>query len=427
MGAFTKVTTKEVRKQNDGRTCYKDLEAQFSMRSHGVVLKLYIENFKRMNDLFGMEYCDELLEAILDYLEQKTGNVVYRYVGVEFIVIMKNRTIADAAWMVEQLMERFNQSWTIRGADCFCTVQMALCAYPGYATSVNEILKYLDMAVAHGAEIGSNQTVVYDKELHMRFIRRQKIAKYLSTAILKNEVEVCYRPIYNREMRGFTRAEFQMRIFVPELGMVDSAEYLPIAEDTGQIRQVEYYALDRAAAAVAGLLREQREFESIALPVSSMLFQQGDLLKEVLRVIEDYRIPAKKLAIEIDEYTAVSYYANLTTLLEGLSWRGIELILSNFGSGSTGLSRIFDLPVDTMKFNRSFVGELENSARYAPVFGGLVQIAKKMKKKVIAEGVETQRQKDFLDKFGCTMQMGSYYSPIIPEKELAAVIGRIPR
>ncbi len=103
------------------------------------------------------------------------------------------------------------------------------------------------------------------------------------------------------------------------------------------------------------------------------------------------------------------------------------MILSNFGSGSTGLSRIFDLPVDTMKFNRSFVGELENSARYAPVFGGLVQIAKKMKKKVIAEGVETQRQKDFLDKFGCTMQMGSYYSPIIPEKELAAVIGRIPR
>ena len=353
--------------------------------------------------------------------------MVYRYVGVEFIVIMKNRTIADAAWMVEQLMERFNQSWTIRGADCFCTVQMALCAYPGYATSVNEILKYLDMAVAHGAEIGSNQTVVYDKELHTQFIRRQKIAKYLSTAILKNEVEVCYRPIYNREIRGFTRAEFQMRIFVPELGMVDSAEYLPIAEDTGQIRQVEYYALDRAAAAVAGLLREQREFESIALPVSSMLFQQGDLLKEVLRVIEDYKIPAKKLAIEIDEYTAVSYYANLTTLLEGLSWRGIELILSNFGSGSTGLSRIFDLPVDTMKFNRSFVGELENSARYAPVFGGLVQIAKKMKKKVIAEGVETQRQKDFLDKFGCTMQMGSYYSPIIPEKELAAVIGRIPR
>jgi len=278
------------------------------------------------------------------------------------------------------------------------------------------------MAVAHGTERGSNQTVVYDQELHNQFMRRQTIAKYLSTAIAKNEVEVCYRPIYNREKRGFSRAEFQMRIFVPDLGMVDSMEYLPIAEDTGQVRQVEYYALNRASAAVAGLLKQNREFESIALPVSPMLFQQGDFLEEVLRVIDDYEIPAKRLAIEIDEYTAVSYYANLITLLEGLSWRGIEIILSNFGSGSTGLNQIFNLPVDTLKFHRSFVAELENRTRLAPVMGGLVQIAKKMNKRVIAEGVETQRQKDFLDKFGCSMQMGSYYSPVISEKELASVL-----
>ena len=88
------------KKDNDSKACYSHLEAQFLMKSHGVVLKLYIENFKRMNDLFGMEYCDELLEEILKYLEQKTGCVVYRYVGVEFIIIMKNRTIADASWLV---------------------------------------------------------------------------------------------------------------------------------------------------------------------------------------------------------------------------------------------------------------------------------------------------------------------------------------
>ncbi len=410
------------KKDNDSKACYSHLEAQFLMKSHGVVLKLYIENFKRMNDLFGMEYCDELLEEILKYLEQKTGCVVYRYVGVEFIIIMKNRTIADASWLVEQLTERFNESWTIKGTDCLCSVQIALCAYPGYASNVGEILKYLDMAVSHGAERGSNQAIVYDNDLHQQFVRRQIIAKYLNTAIAKGETEVSYRPIYDREKKGFSRAEFQMRIFVPELGMIDSSEYLSIAEDTGQIRQVEYYALDRAAAAVAGLLQKKRSFDSIALPISSMLLLQGDFLQEVSRVMEMYELPPKKLAIEIDEYAAVTSYARLTVLLQGLSWMGVELILNNFGSGSTGLSRIFDLPVDTLKFNRTFVGELENSAKFAPVIGGLVQIAKKMKKKVIAEGVETQRQRDFLDKFGCTMQMGSYYSPVIPEKELLSVL-----
>lgn len=278
------------------------------------------------------------------------------------------------------------------------------------------------MAVSHGAEKGSNQAIIYDQELHDRFVRRQAIAKYLNTAISKGETEVSYRPIYDREKKGFSRAELQMRIFVPDLGMVDASEYLPVAEDTGQIRQVEYYALDRAAAAVAGLLKKKRSFESIALPISSMLLLQGDFLQEVSKVIETYQIPQKKLAIEIDEYVAVTSYARLTVLLQGLSWMGVELILNNFGSGSTGLSRIFDLPVDVLKFNRSFVGELENSAKFAPVIGGLVQIAKKMKRKVIAEGVDTHRQREFLDKFGCTMQMGSYYSPVIPEKELLSVL-----
>lgn len=420
--ASQELSKQQSRKENDNKACYSHLEAQFLMKNHGVVLKLYIENFKRMNDLFGLEYCDELLEVILKYLEQKTGCMVYRYVGVEFIVIMKNRTIADASWLVEQLTERFNESWTIKGTDCLCSVQIALCAYPGYASNVSELLKCLDMAVSHGTEKGSNQTIIYDQEVHDRFVRRQMIAKYLNTAITKGETEVSYRPIYDREKKGFSRAEFQMRIFVPDLGMVDASEYLPVAEDTGQIRQVEYYALDRAAAAVSGLLKKKRHFESIALPISSMLLLQGDFLQEVSRVIETYEIPKKKLAIEIDEYAAVTSYAKLTVLLQGLSWMGTELILNNFGSGSTGLDRIFDLPVDVLKFNRTFVGELENSTKFAPVIGGLVQIALKMKKKVIAEGVETQRQREFLDKFGCTMQMGSYYSPVIPEKELLSVL-----
>ena len=410
-------------RRNEGRLCFSRLEAQFLMQNHGVVMKLYIENFKQMNNLFGFEYCDTLLEEIMRYLEKKTGCTVYRYVGVESIIIMRDRTMKEAIRTAEELLERFNRNWMIGDTDCVCSAQIALCAYPGYASNAAEMLKCLDMAASQAAELGGNQYVVYDQALHAQFTRQQAIARYLSTAIAKDEVEISYRPTYDRKLKRFTRASFIMRIFIENVGMVSHGEYLPIAEDTGQIRQVEYYALDKAAALVARLLEAGVGFDSISIPLSSMLFLQRDLIQEMGRVIDKYHIPPKKLAIEIDEYAAANAYANISSILQHLSWLGVELILSNFGSGGTGLMKIFDLPVDAVKFSRLFIWQLENNPKSAPVNAGLVQIAKKMDKQVIAEGVETQRQKECLDRFGCDLQQGPFYTPVMPESELIELLG----
>ena len=111
--------------RSDSNSCYGQMDAQLLLKNHGVVLKLYIENFKRMNDLFGFEYCDELLEMIKDYLEQRTGCLVFRYVGVEFIIIMKNRSVREASQMAECIIERFGENWAIGNTDCLCSVQIA--------------------------------------------------------------------------------------------------------------------------------------------------------------------------------------------------------------------------------------------------------------------------------------------------------------
>ncbi len=410
------------KKASDSSVCMNRLEAQFLMGYEGVVLKLYIENFKRMNDLFGHDRCETLLDEILNYLEQKSGCAVYRYVGVEFIVIMKNRSMGEASRLADQLIERFNESWTIGELDCFCSVQIGLCSYPGYATNATDMMKCLDLAVNRAAELGSNQYIAYDMDLHKQFLRRQAIARYLGTALANNEVEVRYRPTYNTETGLFTRAEFYMRIFIQDLGMVGSVEFLPVAEDTGQIRQVEYYALDKAAAMVADLLKAGKEFESIAIPISPALLMQGDFVQQVSQVIDKYKLPKGKLAIEVDEYMVGADYANIAGRLQALSWLGVELILNNFGSGSSGLMKIFELPVDTLKFNRMFVWEIENTSKCEPVVEGLVRIALRMNKKLIAEGVETQKQKAFLDRCGCVMQQGFYYAPTMPEKQLPSLI-----
>ncbi len=414
----------EYREKAENKSCQGHMDAQLLLKTRGVVLKLYLENFKRMNDLFGFEYCDELLGQIKEYLEQKTGCRVFRYVGVEFILILKNCSVREASQVAENIIERFNENWVVGNTDCLCSVQIALCAYPGYAPNATEMLKCLDMAASQAAEMGSNQYAVYDKALHGQFLRKQAIARYLSTAIANEEVEICYRPTYNRELKKFTRAEFLMRVFIKDVGMVSSAEFLPVAEDTGQVRLVEYYALDKAAAFVEKLVKKQVEFESVIIPISSVLFLQGDFLQEVSRVMEKYKIPPKKLAIQVDEFVTDASHTNITVLLQNLSWMGIELILDNFGSGSTGLGQVFELPVDTLKFGRMFIWQLENNPKTAPVNAGLVQIAKMMKKNVMADGVETKKQKDFLDKFGCYLQQGPYYTPVMAEEEAAALLAK---
>ncbi len=410
-------------RDSDSRICYRRLEALYSTQGQGVVLKFYIENFKRMNELFGFSYCEELLEHIVAYLEEISGCTVYRYVGVEFIMILKGYTQGKAIRLAESILERCQHGWKIRDTDCICSVQVGMCSYPGYAADAQELLKCLDLAVSKAREQGSGQYAIYDAKLHNKYQRNMAIARYLGTALAKNEIEVRYRPTYHTASGRFTRAEFCMRIFVQGIGMVSSAEFIPIAEDTGQIRAVDYYALDKAAAKIADLMDEGKDFESIALAISPVILQQEDFIDNVSRVIRSYHIPAGKLAIEIDEYALSTSSLDLMVLMQELSAMGVELILDHFGSGYSGLTQALELPVDTLKFDRMFIWQLDTNPQSEPVIEGLSQIAIRMGKKLIAEGVETETQVAALNRFGCELQQGFYYAPTVPELALNSVMG----
>ena len=387
-------------------------------------MKFYIENFKRMNELFGFSYCEELLKAILEYLREETGCTVYRYVGVEFIAILRSRTQGQAVRLAEEILDRFSQSWKIDGTDCMCSCQIGLCSYPGYASSADEILKCLDLAVSKAAETGMNQYAIYDSKLHAAHLRKQAIAKYISTALENHELEIRFRPTYNTQENRFVRAEYYMRMFVKDIGMVGSAEFVPIAEDTGQISSVEYYALERVAQEIAELEKKGIEYESIAVPVSPVLIIQENFVDTVQSMIEKYQIPSGKLAVEIDEYALTTTPVIIEIVMQQLKDLGVELILNNFGSGYSGISKILELPVDTLKFERMFMWQLETNPKSEPIVECLIKAADKLGKRLIAEGVETQRQLDILAKFGCAYQQGYYYSPTIPQELLVNVLGK---
>ncbi|WP_027641581.1 bifunctional diguanylate cyclase/phosphodiesterase [Enterocloster clostridioformis] len=410
---------------SEGRAaCMNRLESVLGTpSSKGVVLKLYLENFKSLNKTFGYDYCEDLLSQIKSYLMEVAEGNIYRYIGVEFIIILEQLSEGQACDLADEILERFGNVWKIRGVDCLCSAQIGLCSYPGHATNTDELLKRLDLAVSASSDCGPNQMAVYDSSMHTQFVRRQAVAMYLQTALEKNELEVRYRPTYNLKEGRFTRADSYMRIFIQGIGLVGAAEFMSIAEDSGQIRAIGYYALDHAGKCISQLMNTGRVFDSICIPVSPVLLVQEDFLEQVTKVLETYRIPKGKLALEVDDSALSNVYLNVNITMQELSDMGVELVLNNFGSGCAPVSSILDLPINTVKLERMFVWQLETNPKSASIAGGLIQIARELGIHIIAEGVETENQLNALNSYQCEYQQGFYYAPTMEQDVLIKVMG----
>lgn len=401
--------------------CYEYLDMLMSnpdRHSSGTALKIYIENFKRLNEIFGYDYCEQLLSQILEYLRRATGQKVHHFIGMEYIIVLERTTNGQAQNICQEILERFGRVWTVGEIDCLCSVQIGICSYPTYVDTADLLLKCLDMAVTKAAEYGPNQMAVYNSALHEQASRRHIIAMYLNEALDRQEIEVRYRPTYSIEKKKFVRAELYLRIFVKGLGFIGAPEFTPIAEDSGQICTLEYYALDHLGACIAELLEKGIEFESIGTRVSPLMLLQEDFLNKIKTLISRYQIPAGKLALEFSENAYITSQLSMSTALQSLSEMGVEIILNDFGSGYSSIASLLELPVNTVKFERMFIWQLESNPKSRIMIDGLIQMARNLGLKMIAEGVETQHQLKVLNRADCLYQQGFYYSPTVEKPAL---------
>lgn len=386
--------------------------------SSGTALKIYIENFKRLNDIFGYDYCEELLSQILDYLKRATGKRVHHFIGMEYIIILERTTSSQAQAVCQEILDRFEHVWTVGDIDCICSVQIGICSFPTYASTSDQLLKCLDMAISKASEYGSNQMAVYNNILHQQASRRRTIALYLNEALDRQEIEVRYRPTYSIEKKKFVRAELYLRIFVKGLGFIGAPEFTPIAEDSGQIRTLEYFALEHLGACIATMLEKNIEFESVSTRISSLMLLQEDFLSKIELILHRYKIPAGKLALEFSGNTYTTTQVRMAEVLQSLSEIGVEIILNDFGSGLSSITSLLECPVNTVKLERMFIWQLEHNPQARIMADSLVRMAGNLGLKVIAEGVETQHQLKILNRADCPYQQGFYYSPTLEKQQL---------
>ena len=211
---------------NDRKACMQEVERLLMNGKKGTIVKIYLENFKYFNETFGYENGEQMLLDVADYLAEVSGRTVYRYVGVEFVLILEDMMQGKSEDLCEEILNRFSHMWKIGDTECLAQAQIGMTAFPGLATSPEELNLFLDRAVSEAVSQGPGQLAIYDSTLNERYIRNRMIALALKDAIADRRVNVRYRPTYSRGDGCFTRAEFYMRIFVEGIGNVGYEEFL---------------------------------------------------------------------------------------------------------------------------------------------------------------------------------------------------------
>lgn len=416
-------------RQEDGRSaslpvdrraaCINDIQNRISNpKSRGTAIKIYLQNFKTLNDIFGYQFGEDFLRTIKEYLSDLSDEVVHRYTGVEFILLLESCPVNRALDLVDQILERFEHAWRINNTDCLCDVQIGIATWPGYAHKAEELLHMLDDAIEDASQMGPNTYTIYDDILHAKVCRAHTIANTLQNAIDGDQIEILFRPVWCTATNRFTRANCCMRLFIQNLGMVTDREFIEAAEDSGQAVNLEYYILNKVCEMIRKLIDANCEFENIAISLSPVMFFQSDFCTHLENLLNRHHIPASKLAIEINESQTATAYLSINMLLQELQDLGVELILNDFGTGFSSINSILDLPLNAVKLERMFLYQLETNPQSAIVMETLVHMVKSLGLRVIAEGVESERQLAKLDEWGCAYRQGLYYSATVEMEKL---------
>ncbi|MDO5601145.1 MAG: GGDEF domain-containing phosphodiesterase [Oscillospiraceae bacterium] len=390
-----------------------------SSRKKASVFKLHLENFKLFNDTFGYHYGDMLIENIGAFLDGLSAEV-FHYTGVDFIFFLENCSYTRALEIADEITSRFDSTWHINDMDCMCTINLGLLCPPLAEWPVDSVLACLESAVSEAAVKGQNQYALYNEKLQQKQYFESTIARCLKNSLAGDgaDIEVRFRPTMCMEKGRYTRAECYLRLFTEDFGMLSAEQFMPVAEDAGLICAVDNLVIRRACELLQKLVEQKRDFETIAVPVSPVLFLQENFDQNLKNILDSYGVPTEKLALEVTESTLINSFTSINIMMQNLADLGIELILTDFGTGYSGINNILNLPVSALKLDRMFIWELETNPRSGVLIEGLVSIANKLGIKIIAEGVETENQKTKLEQFGCPYQQGFYYSATIEAEDL---------
>jgi len=398
----------------------------------GALLFIDLDHFKTLNDTLGHDKGDLLLQQVAQRLAAsvRDGDTVARVGGDEFVVVLGSLhdTWQEAASQTEAVGEKIlavlGKLYQLDEIDYRSTASIGATVFSGYQTPIDELLKQADLAMYKSKELGRNALCFFGPAMQTVVVERAELEAGLRKAIESNQFLLHYQAqvIDGDRVLG---AEALVRWQHPQRGLVSPADFIHLAEETGLILALGNWVLENACAQLAlWAIRPDMAHLTIAVNVSAQQFREPDFVDKVLTVISRTGANPNRLKLELTESVLVDNVQDIIEKMVALKARGVVFSLDDFGIGYSSLSYLKRLPLDQLKIDQSFVRDVLVDPNDAAIARTIVALAKSLGLGVIAEGVETEAQRDFLASAGCHAYQGFYFCRPLPIEDFEEFAGR---
>lgn len=394
------------------------------------VLFLDLDRFKNVNDSLGHPIGDTLLQLTAKRITSlvRAEDTVARLGGDEFVIIMEQiHEAQDAASLAQKLIAGFQQPFTVENHELHLSISLGICIYPTDGEDCDTLIKHADAAMYQAKKEGRNDYQFYTKKLTAIVFERLMLESALRHALERNELVLHYQPQYSLTTNTLIGAEALIRWEHPDLGLIAPDKFIPVAEESGLIEAIGEWVLNTASEQ-AQKWRTSDNFEGrIAVNVSGRQFYRSEFVEVVRSALANTKLSPQHLDLEITESILIQEAGKAATVLKNLKALGVRISIDDFGTGYSSLSYLKNFSVDTLKIDRSFIRDLPDDPNDEAITRATIALAHNLQLEVIAEGVETERQRAFLQSLSCDVAQGFLYARALPAEEFTELLRRRSR
>ena len=391
---------------------------------HVAVLFLDLDGFKHINDSLGHPVGDKLLQSIATRLVDcvRASDTVSRQGGDEFVVLLSEVELSeDAAITARRMLHAVSRPHSIDQHDLHVTTSIGVSVYPEDGLDAETLIKNADTAMYQAKESGRQSFQFFKPAMNARAVERQSIEEGLRRALQRQEFVLYYQPKVDLTTGAISGAEALIRWIHPTRGLIPPMDFIPIAEDCGLILSIGAWALREACTQSRAWTKAGLPDVTMAVNVSAIEFRDKNFLNHLFEVINETGLDPRLLELELTESVLMKHAASTAVILQSLREAGIKLAVDDFGTGYSSLSYLRKFPVDAVKIDQSFIRQI-SADDDTTIVKAVIGMARGLKLRVIAEGVETPEELAFLRAYRCDEAQGYYFSRPVPARQFATML-----
>jgi diguanylate cyclase (GGDEF)-like protein/PAS domain S-box-containing protein len=383
-------------------------------RNPVALLFIDLDRFKAVNDTLGHAAGDELLVLVARRLVEvlRDSDTVARLGGDEFVILAEDLDgDAEAVAVAERVLHVLEESFEVGAAEISMRASVGVAVAHDPSANADELLREADMAMYRAKDAGGHDLELFDERLRRQVAERLDVDDRLRHAMPRHELHVAYQPQLRLDGRGRVGWEALVRWHPHGALQVEPSEFLPLAEESRLILGLGEWVLLRACAQAAAWMRRERVRPTMSVNVSSRELADGDIAERVREALRRSGLPASALCVEVSEDAVMSDLPRAREALEHLKRLGVHIALDNFGAGGASLSLPGTLPIDTVKLDRTLVQGIEHDRHKHAMVSAMVALARETKLRLVAMGIETERQLKLVRRVGCPVGQGFLLAP----------------